>query len=307
MHLSQTALLLAATAAQTALCASTTKKRGLVYTPSEKHPQDDQIWDTSSSDLTWYYNYGDTPSPAYAKASKLQFVPMLWGAPTDTSDMTFHDSIVSQINSGAKFPYVLSYNEPDGQGNGGSNVPADLAAETWIRELEPLRKYNVSLGAPAVTGAPSGFTWLQNFFTACNGNCHADFIPVHWYGDYIGLASHIGQVQGTYHNMTIWVTEFADPDQNLNDSQSFFNQSTKYFDSIDYITHYSYFGAFRSDASNVGPYSAMLTQNGQLTDIGSWYLGHGSTGHRPKGAAASLSVSARWVFVILAAITWGLA
>ena len=36
------------------------------------------------------------------------------------------------------------------------------------------------------------------------------------------------------------------------------------------VTHYSYFGAFRSDVSNIGANSAMLTQNGKLTDIGSW-------------------------------------
>ena len=29
----------------------------------------------------------------------------------------------------------------------------------------------------------------------------------------------------------------------------------------------------------------MLTQNGKLTDIGSWYLGGGSTGNVPNGAA----------------------
>ena len=51
------------------------------------------------------------------------------------------------------------------------------------------------------------------------------------------------------------------------------------------MTHYSYFGAFRSDASNVGPNAAMLTQKGQLTDIGSWYLGGTATGKVPKGAA----------------------
>ena len=51
------------------------------------------------------------------------------------------------------------------------------------------------------------------------------------------------------------------------------------------VTHYSYFGAFRSDVSNVGANSAMLTQDGKLTDIGSWYLGGGSTDNVPKGAA----------------------
>lgn len=51
------------------------------------------------------------------------------------------------------------------------------------------------------------------------------------------------------------------------------------------VTHYSYFGAFRSDVSNVGANTAMLTQGGKLTDIGSWYLGGGETGNVPKGAA----------------------
>ena len=51
------------------------------------------------------------------------------------------------------------------------------------------------------------------------------------------------------------------------------------------VTRYSYFGAFRSDVSNVGPNAAMLDQNGKLTDIGSWYLGGQETGNTPEGAA----------------------
>jgi len=37
---------------------STSSKRGLVYVPNSKHSSDDNIWDSSTSDLTWYYNYG---------------------------------------------------------------------------------------------------------------------------------------------------------------------------------------------------------------------------------------------------------
>jgi hypothetical protein len=54
------------------------------------------------------------------------------------------------------------------------------------------------------------------------------------------------------------------------------------------LTHYSYFGAFRSDVSNVGPNAAMLTQDGKLTDIGSWYMGGVSTNNVPKGAAGQV-------------------
>lgn len=216
---------------------TTSSKRGLVYVPSSKHPEDDRFWDSPTSDLTWYYNYASTPSPSFANSNKLQFVPMLFGANDSSTGTAFLDDVQSQIKGGAKIPYVLAFNEPDGQGNGGSNVPADLAAETWIREIEPLKKLGVKLGAPAVTGATTGFAWLQNFFTACKGKCSADFIPVHWYGNFEGLASHIGQVRGTYPNMTIWVTEFADNDVSLTETESFYNSSSQYFDRIEYIVN----------------------------------------------------------------------
>ena len=209
-------------------------KRGLVYVPSAKHPLDDHFWNSPTSDLTWYYNYGSQPSAAFDNSTKLQFVPMLWGAPSSTSDNTFLNDVTNLIKSGTNISYVLTFNEPDGADNGGSNVDPKLAAQTWMREVEPLKKMGVKLGAPAVTGAPSGFTWLQNFFTACAGNCSADFIPVHWYGNFEGLASHVGQVNGTYPNMTMWVTEYADNnDPSLSSTQSFYNQSSQFFDRIE--------------------------------------------------------------------------
>lgn len=77
-------------------------------------------------------------------------------------------------------------------------MTAQLAAETWKAQMEPLRELGVKLGAPAVTDAPTGFEWLQNFFMQCAGGCTVDFIPVHSYSSFEGLASHIGQVNATY-------------------------------------------------------------------------------------------------------------
>ncbi len=220
--------LLASTSAQTS-----SPKRGLVYVPSPKHPLDDHFWITSSSDLTWYYNYGSQPSAAFDNGTKLEFVPMLWGAPSSPTDNTFLNDVTNLIKGGTNISYVLTFNEPDGSSNGGSNVDPKLAAQTWMREVEPLKKMGVKLGAPAVTGSPSGFTWLQAFFTACAGNCSADFIPVHWYGNFEGLASHVGQVNGTYPNMTMWITEYADNnDPSLESSQKFYNESSEFFDRI---------------------------------------------------------------------------
>jgi hypothetical protein len=211
--------------------ATKSSKRGLVYIANSKHPSDDSIWTQSTSDLTWYYNYGLQPSSALS-SSPLQFVPMLWGAPASTTDTTFIDGIKSQISSGKNVSYILSFNEPDGTTKtGGSNVDSSLAASTWIREVEPLRKLGVKVGAPAVTGSQQGMTWLQSFFTNCNGKCTPDFIPVHWYGSFDGLASYLGQVTAAYKNISeVWVTEYAFAHASLTDSENFYNQSAALLD-----------------------------------------------------------------------------
>jgi len=294
-------LALASTACADSLSSS---KRGLVYVDPTA-ASDDNIWDAGNSDLTWYYNYKATPSSNIN--SKLEFVPMLWGNPA-AGQTPFYQTVQNLIQNGQKINYVLGFNEPDGCASGGSCIDAQTAAQVWISQIQPLQKMGIKLGAPAVTGAPTGFNWLQNWFTACAGQCKPDFIPVHWYGNFQGLASHMGQVNGTYPNITaMWITEYADPDVSLYDSQSFYNESASYFDRLEFVTHYSYFGAFRSSVSNVGPNAAMLTQKGQLTDIGAWYLGQQATGNIPKGDAVRSARFAGWGSVVLAAAFYCLA
>ncbi|PMD19054.1 glycoside hydrolase family 128 protein [Hyaloscypha hepaticicola] len=287
MHATTIVLLAAATLTSAQATFQRSSKRGLVFVPSDSHPTDNQIWVEGNSDLTWYYNYGVSPSPAYSNRTQeeFEFVPMLW-SPSNS----FLSSVKSMISGGRNISHIMTYNEPDGQSStGGSNVDPSVAATNWISQVEPLRKLGVKTGAPAVTGAPSGFTWLSMFFDACASqgtNCTADFFPIHWYGNFGGLASHIGQVAGTYPNKSIWITEYADNNDTLINTQSFFNESAEYFDRIDYIDRYSYFGAFRSDVSNVGPNAAMLTSDGKLTDIGSWYLGGAATNNIPSATGS---------------------
>ncbi|KAH0536148.1 hypothetical protein FGG08_006952 [Glutinoglossum americanum] len=243
--------------------ATSSPKRGLIHIPSPAHPADDAIWLSPPTDLTWYYNYAAAPSPALPA---LHFVPQLWGAPSSDSDTAFLDAVRALLAAGTNVSHVLAFNEPDGAaGSGGSDVDPARAARAWNREIAPLRELGVRLGAPAVTGAPAGMAWLRAFFEACG--CEADFVPVHWYGSFEGLASRVGEVRAAWPRAEIWVT--------------------------DYITRYSYFGSFRSDVSNVGPNAAMLTQDGELTDIGSWYLGRGATGNVPKGGKKKSGAVAR--------------
>ncbi len=188
-----------------ALCQGihTSPKRGLVYVPSAKHPQDDSFWDSSTSDLTWCYNYEQTPSPAFSNSTKLEFVPMLWGAPSSGNKYgSFLTDVQAQVKGGANVSFVLGFNEPDGtKATGGSAIDATTAAQIWHWQIEPLAKQGVKLGAPACTGAESGTQWLKGFIAACS-NCTIDFVPVHWYGNFQGLASHIGEIVGTF-NKTV--------------------------------------------------------------------------------------------------------
>lgn len=179
---------------------TTSSKRGLVYVPSQKHPGDNWIWTKAGSDLTWYYNYQVQPSSVYSNLtqSEFEFIPMLWGL----SDISFTSEVLDVIKGGRDISHVLTFNEPDGtSGTGGSAITPEKAATAWIQEIEPLRKMGIKAGAPAVTGSQGGFTWLSSFFASCETqgtNCTVDFFPVHYYGNFEGLASHLGQLNATY-------------------------------------------------------------------------------------------------------------
>jgi hypothetical protein len=100
----------------------------------------------------------------------------------------------------------------------------------------------------------------------------------------------------------IWVTEYDFPDQNLSTSETFFNQTLDFFDKESYIGRYSYFGAFRSSASNVGPDVVFLSNGGELTDMGSWYLGFDATGVDPQSGGGVLAARHPGVTVLMAVV-----
>ncbi|KAF2028712.1 hypothetical protein EK21DRAFT_101605 [Setomelanomma holmii] len=269
---------------------STSPKRGLCHVHSSLHPSDDLIWISGRNNPTWYYNYGKEPSPAYVSTKDMQFVPMLWGASDKDTGTPFYNSIKSQLDNGANIKYVLSFNEPDTtHAVGGSDLTTSLAASRWKAEIEPLRALGIKVGAPGVTGAESGWNWLDNWLKSCDGGCNPDFMTVHWYGNFEGMMSHLGRVTAKWPDKEVWITEFGYPKHDLRMTQEFWNMSSRSLDSWPNITHYSYFGAFRSDVSNVGPNAAMLDQNGALTDIGSWFLGGSATNFVPKKSSGSLT------------------
>lgn len=275
--------------------ATSSSKRGLVFVPNSKWPQDNKIWVESGSDLTWYYNYGSAPSADFADYAQdqFEFVPMLWGSISDTS---FLDAVTGLIDGGRNISHVLGFNEPDGDSSsGGSGILPALAAQVWVKNIEPLAAKGVKLGLPACTGGYNGIPWLQQFLANCSAiistdgdtkNCTYDFVNIHWYGNFEGLASHMGSYSAAFPNVTQWITEYNYNDQNLETTQDFYNTSAEYFDRLDTVGRYSYFGSFRSKVSNVGENAVMLNNAGELTDIGNWYLGESAKGVSPTSAAS---------------------
>ena len=187
-----------------------TDKRGLVFVTSNDHPKDNQIWVQPGSEIKWYYNYADLPSPIYSDLTQeeFEFVPMMWGVSSNPEDTSFYDSVNSQIKGGRNITHVLGFNEPNAKSDwGGSDVSPDVAAQAWVANFEPLGEMGVKLGLPACMGSYDSLPWLKNFLGNCSEilskdgdkkNCTWDFLPVHWYDNFEGLASHIGERRATY-------------------------------------------------------------------------------------------------------------
>ncbi|KAH7031438.1 glycosyl hydrolase catalytic core-domain-containing protein [Microdochium trichocladiopsis] len=209
------------------------------------------------------------------------------------------------MQRGINISHVLSFNEPDGPYNtGGSNMQPSKAAEAWVRNIVPLQAMGIKVGLPACTGGRGGIPWLQQFLGNCSQvltsstgggetkNCTYDFIPLHWYGNFEGMASHIGEYSAAFPKQKFWITEFNLERQDLPTTQAYYNSTISYLDSLDSIERYTMFGAFRSGVSNIGPNAAFLNNDGKLTDMGSWYLGGSATGVLPTSGSLPGSPSA---------------
>ncbi|KAG6353295.1 hypothetical protein INS49_007536 [Diaporthe citri] len=224
---------------------------------------------------------------------------MLWGGPSDINDTSFLNTVKGLVNNGTKISNVLTFNEPEMSENGGSNVSPGYGARVWVNNIIPLQKLGIRAGLPTPAGSERGLPWLEQFLGNCSSitgtQCAYDFVTLHWYGAFEGLASHIGQYAARFPNTSIWVTEYNLNNQSLRDTQVFFKMSAEYLDRLPYIERHSFFGAFRSSVSNVGTNATMLSVGGRLTDIGRWYLGRVGNGVDPNSTdSGSQAPGRRW-------------
>ncbi|KAK4158227.1 glycosyl hydrolase catalytic core-domain-containing protein [Chaetomidium leptoderma] len=263
-------------------------KRGLAAVGSKDWPEDDAIWVGESSPISWYYNFYWNVSAVYASVpqDQVEYVPMLWGGGVNDTDFLSNITEMIKPSSGAggrNITHVMGFNLPDQLfSDGGSEMkPAD-AAQSWVHNLLPLReKFGIKLGLPVV-GDPRG-GWVDPFLKNCsrlndNKECKFDFVPLHAFGQFGVLQDRVGKFSSAFPGVPLWIVEYGYNDQNLATTQEYFNQSLTFLDDNKAVERYSWFGAFRSTVSNVGPNMAMLDPWGNLTDIGSWYLGGNATG-----------------------------
>ena len=230
--------------------ASSSGKRGLAYNPSSG---DLNIW-TSYSEITWGYNWADTPQ---GLPSKFQYVPTLWGTASVHSGNW--DSAVKAATSGSGPNYLMSFNEPDNVGQANMDVGSAVAA--FNQYMKPYASGNVLLGSPSVinaagtnsAGIPQGLDWLSPFLKQCTG-CPISFVPVHWYGcqNNCPLASDVSDFQShvqsaieaavnpaTGEQVPVWVTEF----QSFTDPGGFLGEVLPWLDGHSGVARYAYFMA----------------------------------------------------------------
>lgn len=300
-------------------------KRGFAYI-GDTHTADNRLL-SFNSPLAWYYNWSPNPNRNLIPDGSLEFVPMIHGIDATESSRT-EEAIRGLPQSST---HLLSFNEPDGTtGSGGSAIePAD-AAKAYIEYVVPYRSgkkggRNWKISHPSTTGSPNGLKWLKSFNVSCyeidsDNGCPTDFVSVHWYGAFDGLAGWLGTLDEFYNTnssrdqpVKLWVTEMGLPQQSAEATAQMMNQTLPYLDKLDHVERYAWFGAFRPDDANAwtGDGVALFDDDGGLTELGALYMGSGyEVGQKGEGAedaAAGLRVSiSMMVGMAVCAVFFGL-
>ncbi|CAH0052341.1 unnamed protein product [Clonostachys solani] len=256
-------------------------KKGLALV-GQLEDSDIKLLTSEKSPISWYYNWSPTPSNIIGNSTL--FIPLIHSLET----LGERDIWSSLDGLPSSSQYMLTFNEPDeAEENGGSYISPEDAAKAYIEDIVPHRNSSRSwqISHPVVTGSERGLNWLRDFNESCyeidpGNGCPADFIAVHWFGDFTGLASWLGTLRGFYNsseflNTSILITEMALPQGVEDDNISMLEQAMSYLDGLDYIAGYSWFGAFRKKNANewTGDGVSLLENNGDLTGLGEKYLG----------------------------------
>ncbi|PSR73624.1 hypothetical protein PHLCEN_2v10543 [Hermanssonia centrifuga] len=238
------------------------KKVGLAW--ANGPTSDLQFYATGA--VNWVYSW-DPYTPDPDNKYNLEYMPMLWG-PDQVADFE------SVVKAGyAK--YILGFNEPNEPGQ--SNLDPHTAATLWQQHIEPKRALGYQTCSPATSSNPNGFTWMQNFFDACNGGCTVDFICVHWYDVQASDFQTYVEKWHTTYNKDVFITEFAPQNFNggaqpsVGDIWNFYQTVMPWIQQTSYIKGAFPFG-FMHDMSNVNIADQLMATSGQPNDLGYYII-----------------------------------
>lgn len=161
-----------------------------------------------------------------------------------------------------------------------SNLSPGAAAAMWRQKMIPLLNHGYRLISPSTTNAPSGLTWMQNWFRECpdcRRSCSA--VNVHFYGtSAANLIAHLKQFHDAF-GLPIWVTEFACEDFSGRNQQcsaeevkNFMDEATHFMDTTEWVQMYFWFGMNPHPSGGVNPRNAIMNSNGSPNTLGLNYL-----------------------------------
>ncbi len=229
--------------------------------------------------VSWWYNWGLKPGAGvpsdYRSRYTADFIPMLWNGDFNASE------VESYLRANPGIKYLLVMNEPNLTEQ--SNLSPQRAAQIWPNYERVAANTGVQIVGPAITwGTMSGYAdpiaWLDAFYAAyrsANGNRdpRIDYLGFHWY-DY-GLKEQLDRL-GKF-KKPFWVTEFANWHNGDGSAQidsvakqkAQMKEMVALCESRSDVFRYAWFtGRWNNDTH----YSSLLSGNGQLTELGSYYL-----------------------------------
>ncbi len=221
--------------------------------------------------VSWHYSWGHELKNT--EPDSVEFVPMIWGAWSDTSAVQAKLDEIKTYKSKGQIQYLLGFNEPDNKDQ--SNMTVESALAYWPKLMET----GLPLGSPGCVHADR--EWMSEFMAEIEKrNYRVDFVCIHWYGaaNAQTLVNYLNKVYDLY-KKPIWITEFAPADWNALTAESgnvtkakaaiFMKEILPELDKLDFVHRYAWFSANISNPA-LGN-SALFYDNGNLTPLGKYY------------------------------------
>jgi hypothetical protein len=217
-----------------------TGKRGLAF-PKQFNNQAGSQWTkqfAGSSKVTWMYDWEAVIDGS--AVSGLEYVPLLHS--NQDWCTTGWTQNVANARKNYNVKSVLSFNEPDQYGGGGSGMTVSAAIDAHKKYIQPLASSGLKIGSPSVTnggGANMGISYLKDFLTGCTG-CQIDFVVAHYYGtsNAQDFKNYITKFHDTFQK-PVWITEFGvNPGQG--DANQFLKDVLPFLESTEWIQRFAY-------------------------------------------------------------------